>query len=214
MPPARRHTIPLNGIYTILDPTAANGRPLTDVLRWACDGGGRLFQYRDKQATAMEVYRTGLALRELAGTLGACFIVNDRCDLALALDADGVHLGQDDLPVPMARTLLGPDRLIGVSTHRPAQVTQATLEGADYLGYGPIFRTATKSDHEPVVGIEGLRQARGLTLLPLFAIGGIKLDAVASIKAVGADGVAVISAIVGAADVVKAVRGFVGRWSG
>jgi thiamine-phosphate pyrophosphorylase len=161
----------------------------------------------------LEAYRTGLALRDLAATLGCLFIVNDRCDLALAVEADGVHLGQDDVPLAVARRLMGPNRLIGISTHRPEQVTQATVEGADYLGYGPIFGTSTKSDHEPVVGVAGLHAIRGLTLLPVFAIGGITLETVDRIKAAGADGVAVISAVVGAPDVKQAAESFVRGWS-
>jgi thiamine-phosphate pyrophosphorylase len=162
----------------------------------------------------LEAHRTAAALRELTAELGGLFVVNDRCDLALAVDADGVHLGQGDLPIAVARRLLGPDRLIGVSTHRPEQVTQATLEGADYLGYGPIFGTATKPDHEPVVGVEGLLAVRRLTLLPIFAIGGITLDVVDRIKEAGADGVAVISAVTGAPDVAPAAASFVRCWSG
>ena len=161
----------------------------------------------------LDAYRQAQALRDLTADLGGIFIVNDRCDLALAVEADGVHLGQEDLPLEQARRLLGPRRLIGVSTHRPEQVTQATLDGADYLGYGPIFGTASKADHEPVVGIAGLKAVRGLTLLPIFAIGGIKPDAVEAIKAAGADGVAVISAVAGAPDVRDAAALFVRRWA-
>lgn len=214
MSTGRFHGIPLRGLYVLLDPVAAKGRPLVDVLQQACDGGARLFQYRDKQAAMREAYRTASTLRERAAALGCLFIVNDRCDLALAVEADGVHLGQEDLPIAIARQLLGPQRLIGASTHRPEQVTQATLEGADYLGYGPIFETATKSDHEPVVGVAGLQAMRGLTRLPVFAIGGMTLEAVDAVKAAGADGVAVISAVVGAADVKRAAEAFVRRWSG
>ncbi len=213
MPVVRAHGIPLHGLYTILDPGAAKGRALPDVLQQAYEGGARLFQYRDKQATMAGAYRTAVNLRERAASLGCLFIVNDRCDLALAVEADGVHLGQDDVPIAVARKLMGLKRLIGISTHRPEQVTRATLEGADYLGFGPIFGTASKADHEPVVGMEGLRAVRGLTVLPIFAIGGITLDAVESVKAAGADGVAVISAVVGAADVKQAAAAFVRRWS-
>ncbi len=213
MSAARPQSIPLRGLYTILDPTAAGGRSLLDVLRWAHEGGARLFQYRAKQASMFDAYRQAQALRDLTADLGGIFIVNDRCDLALAVEADGVHLGQEDLPLPLARQLLGPTRMIGVSTHRPEQVTQATLDGADYLGYGPMFGTATKRDHEPVVGVEGLQAVRGLTLLPIFAIGGIKPEAIDSIKAAGADGVAVISAVAGAPDVRDAAALFVRRWA-
>jgi thiamine-phosphate pyrophosphorylase len=128
------------------------------------------------------------------------FIVNDRCDLALALEADGVHLGQTDLPIRLARKVVGDQMCIGISTHNPEQVRMATEEGADYLGFGPIFSTGTKVNHDPVVGIEGMSDVRGLTTLPIFAIGGITPVAVPALRAAGANGVVVASAILDAVD--------------
>lgn len=159
-------------------------------------------------------YTQALALRQAATEVEACLIVNDRCDLALAVHADGVHLGQDDLPVADARRLLGPDRLIGLSTHNPQQVREAAELKPDYIGFGPIFSTATKADHDPVVGLEGLRVARTLTTLPMFAIGGITADRVDDIIAAGANGIAVISAILKAQDLEQAIRAFQHPWSG
>jgi thiamine-phosphate pyrophosphorylase len=198
----------LTGLYVILDKQAAGSRPLLDVLRAAADAGARLFQFRGKRSSAYDLFHEAVRLRDEAAARGVTLIVNDRCDLALAVEADGVHLGQRDLPLPMARTLLGAGKLIGVSTHSAEQVRRATSEGADYLGFGPIFGTATKSDHEPIVGVAGLREVRKLTALPLFAIGGISpANAAEAIKA-GADGLAVISAVVSAAEVAEAVRRF------
>jgi len=134
--------------------------------------------------------------------------VNDRCDLALAVDADGIHLGQGDLPLDLARRVMGPDKLIGISTHNPDQVREATTWKPDYLGFGPIFKPGSKQDHDPLVGIEGLRAIRKLTSLPVFAIGGIQIDQVGEVMNAGADGVAVISAILKAADIREAVRTF------
>ena len=199
---------PLKGLYVILDPLASGPKPLGELLREAADAGVRLFQYRNKTDSALTAYRQALSLRQMAADVQALFIVNDRCDLALAVEADGVHLGQDDLPLPLARSLMGPDRLIGISTHREADVQSATVEGADYLGFGPIFSTASKRDHEPMVGLEGLRRIRTLTRRPIFAIGGITADNVAAVVAAGADGVAVISALAQASDVAAAVRAF------
>lgn len=212
--PGRRsfRAIPLAGLYAILDPQACDRRPLVDYLREAAAAGCRLFQYRAKAESALAAYRQALALREAAAEAQALFIVNDRCDLALAVEADGVHLGQDDLPLDLARSLMGPDRLIGISTHREAQVVAATEGGADYLGFGPIYATRSKADHEPVVGSEGLRQARRLTPLPVFAIGGITLATVEAVKAAGADGVAVISVLAQAADLAETVRAFAPRF--
>lgn len=162
----------------------------------------------------MTAYREGLVLRRAAADARALFIVNDRCDLALAVEADGVHLGQDDLPLELARSILGPDKLIGISTHREAEVVAATAGGADYVGFGPIFPTGTKTDHEPVVGTAGLQQARALTRLPIFAIGGMTPANVEAVMAAGADGVAVISALARAADLTATVRAFMARFPG
>ena len=158
-----------------------------------------------------EAYPVALELRRAATASQATLIINDRVDLALAVEADGVHLGQTDLPVAHARRLLGPDRLIGLSTHSAEPVWQAATSGADYLGFGPIFRPLSKIDHEPVVGVEGLRAVRPLTALPLFAIGGIQSEAVGPIMAAGADGIAMISAIWQARDVAQAVRDLISR---
>ncbi|MDE3018400.1 MAG: thiamine phosphate synthase [Nitrospirota bacterium] len=192
----------------MLDPLASGRKPLGELLREAAAAGARLFQYRNKTDSALTAYRQALSLRQAAADAQALFIVNDRCDLALAVEADGVHLGQDDLPLPLARTLMGPDKLIGLSTHRESEVQSAAAEGADYLGFGPIFSTASKRDHEPVVGLEGLRLIRTLTRLPIFAIGGITLENVSSVVQAGADGVAVISALAQASDVAATVRAF------
>jgi thiamine-phosphate pyrophosphorylase len=183
-------------------------RPLLDVLREAAGHGVRLFQYRDKQATMKDAYLCARALRQAAAETDSLFIVNDRCDLALAVDADGVHLGQEDLPIAYARRLLGPGKIIGLSTHTQAQVQEAVGAQPDYIGFGPIFSTSTKTDHDPVVGLEGLRAARALTTLPLFAIGGITAESSPMIMAAGANGVAVISAILTAPDLGSAIRRF------
>ncbi len=201
----------LHGLYVILDPQASQGRPLGDLLVLAAAAGARLFQYRDKVSPPAEAYRQGLELRLAAADAGATFLVNDRCDLALAVEADGVHLGQEDLPLSYARAILGPDMIIGISTHNEVQVREATAGGADYLGFGPIFPTGTKPDHEAVVGVEGFRAIRPLTHLPVFAIGGITVERVRPLIEVGASGVAVVSAVAGAADVAGAVRTFMTR---
>lgn len=161
----------------------------------------------------LAAYRQAILLRQAAREAGARFLINDRCDLALAVDADGVHLGQQDLPIQTARAIMGVGKLIGISTHTDAQVSAAATAGADYLGFGPIFPPGSKRDHDPVVGIDGLRRIRRLTSLPVFAIGGITLDHVRSIVEAGANGVAVISAIARATDVTTATRGFVSQFS-
>ena len=201
----------LSGLYIILDPSVYPARSLVEVLRTAAEAGASLFQYRNKTASMKEAYTEALALRHAAAKAGVLFIVNDRCDLALALDADGVHLGQGDLPLNMARKMMGPDKLIGISTHNPDQVREAAAGKPDYLGFGPIFKPGSKQDHDSVVGVEGLRTIRSLTSLPVFAIGGIQIDQVGEVMRAGANGVAVISAILKAPDISHAVNAFLAQ---
>ncbi len=198
----------LSGLYVILDPSARPERPLSEVLKAAAEGGAKIFQYRNKSGSMKEAYAEAFPLRNLAANLGATFIVNDRCDLALAVDADGVHLGQEDLPFDLARTVMGPHKLIGLSTHNANQVKAADRLKPDYIGFGPIFTPGSKQDHDPVVGIEGLRTIRPLTSLPVFAIGGMQVDHVGEVMRAGANGIAVISAILKTPDISRAVKAF------
>jgi thiamine-phosphate pyrophosphorylase len=206
LPPSRKT---LQGLYIILDPSVVRRLSLVDALKEAAAGGATLFQYRDKMSPGRELYHAAEQLRQAARDVGATFIVNDRCDVALAAQADGVHLGQGDLPLSLARGLMSPDQLIGISTHTVDQVREATVGGADYVGFGPIFPTASKADHEPVVGVEGLRQARLLTPLPMFAIGGLTIASVEGLMQARADGIAVMSAIWAAPDIATAVHVFI-----
>ena len=200
-----------SGLYLILDPSVCSAQSLAGVFRQAAGAGARFFQYRNKTASMKEAYAEALPLRKIAAELGVTFIVNDRCDLALAVEADGVHLGQTDLPYAYARKVMGPDKIIGLSTHNAEQVTEAEQLKPDYIGFGPIFKPASKQDHDPVVGIEGLRQIRALTSLPVFAIGGIQLAQVGNVMKAGADGIAVISAVLNAPDVTKAVKDLIAQ---
>lgn len=209
---ARPHS--LSSLYIILDPSVCPARPLVDVLTVAAEAGAPLFQYRNKTASMKEAYGEALALRQAAAKAGVLFIVNDRCDLALAVDADGVHLGQGDLPLDLARRVMGPDKLIGISTHNLDQVRDASAGKPDYLGFGPIFTPGSKQDHDPVVGLEGLRAMRRLTSLPVFAIGGIQIDQAGDVMRAGANGVAVVSAILKAPDISYAVNAFLAQMPG
>jgi thiamine-phosphate pyrophosphorylase len=211
MTAVRQGAIPLAGLYVILDPSVRPDRPLIEVLNAAAAGGARMFQYRSKTAPMKEAFAEAGMLRRRARDLDVLFLVNDRCDLALAIDADGVHLGQADLPYANARQLLGPQRCIGISTHTAAQVEEADRLKPDYIGFGPIFAPASKADHDPVVGVEGLRHIRPLTSLPVFAIGGIQASHVRTLLDAGANGIAVISAVCGAPDVAAAAMKFTGQ---
>ncbi len=165
----------------------------------ALAAGVRFFQYRNKSGTRREIYETSLQLVLLARGAGALLIVNDHADIALAVDADGVHLGQVDLPIGHARDLLGSGKLIGISTHSPEQAKVAESGGADYIGFGPLFWTSTK-DAGPVQGIEKIPVIKRTVSVPVFAIGGITLANVDKVICAGADGVAVISAVLSAPD--------------
>ncbi|MEE8126710.1 MAG: thiamine phosphate synthase [Nitrospirales bacterium] len=196
------------GLYLILDEGWASRCLLGEVLRQAGEMGVKLVQYRNKTGSMKQAYEKARTLRQIAAEWAMMFVVNDRCDLALAVEADGVHLGQTDLPLDLARRAVGNTMVIGVSTHNPEQVRVATETGVDYLGFGPIFSTGTKLHHDPVVGVEGMVQVRPLTPLPIFAIGGITPDSVQELRQAGANGVAVASGILGAMDRPKAFQQF------
>ena len=181
-------------LYAITDTELSNCSHVEIVERLLA-GGARLIQLRDKEASAKDMFEAAQACLQLTRAVGATLIINDRVDIAMAADADGVHLGQDDLTVAEARTLLGPDKIIGISTHSVAQVEAALVTSANYIAVGPIFATTTKANPDPVVGLALLRQARTLTSLPLVAIGGITLETAREVLAAGAHSVAVISAL-------------------
>ncbi|MFC4767322.1 thiamine phosphate synthase [Effusibacillus consociatus] len=191
-------------LYVITGKSFLKGRRLEDVIREAIDGGADCIQLREKDISSRELLEMGRLLRQITKEKAIPFIVNDRLDIALAVDADGIHLGQDDMPIEIARKLLGPDKIIGISTHGVEEAVAAELAGADYIGLGPIKATQTKLDTEPVIGIEGIREVRRHVSLPIVAIGGVKQEDAAEIVQAGANGVAVISAVIGADDVYQA----------
>lgn len=190
----------LSGLYLILDPSVAGTRSLSDLAKTALDAGVRLFQLRMKAPDTRMFHDMAAALCPLIRAGGGIFIVNDRCDVAAAVGADGVHLGQDDLPLAEARAILGSGKLIGISTHNLAQAVEAQAGGADYIGYGPVFPTATKENPDPVVGVAGVREVRAKVRIPIVAIGGITAKNAADVRAAGADGIAVVSAVLAASD--------------
>ena len=178
------------------------------VARELLSAGVRLIQFRDKRGSSRQLYETCVELKALLRDSGCSLVVNDRADVARAMDAEGVHLGQDDLPVEMARRVLGPDKWIGFSTHSIDQVVEADRTTADYLAFGPIFPTASKENPDPVVGLEGLRQARRATGKPLVAIGGVTLQNAREVLAAGADSLAVIGDLLNAPDLRGRAREF------
>ena len=197
-------------LYVILDRAAAAGRDLVWLLDAVLSGGCRLVQLRDKTTPLAELLPLAARLNERCRGAGALFVVNDRLDLALALGASGLHLGQDDLPAPEARRLLRPGMVLGVSTHDPGQIRQAVADGADYIAVGSIFPTGTKPGFQ-LVSPELIRNLRSEVPVPLIGIGGITEHNAGQVMAAGADGVAVISAVCAAADPAAATRSLLRR---
>ena len=194
-------------LYVVLDRAAARGRSLEDLLAAVIDGGCRMVQLRDKESPPGRILPVAERLLTRARRAGVTFIVNDRVDLAVGLGADGVHLGQDDLPARTARPLLRPGMILGISTHDVAQAHAARDAGADYVAVGAMFATTTKPDFQ-LVGPGLVRKLRPDIRVPLVGIGGITHDNVADVIRAGADGVAVISAVCGATDPTGATRRF------
>jgi thiamine-phosphate pyrophosphorylase len=197
-------------LYAIVDPLDTGRSPvaLADAL---LAGGARCLQLRWKPAPPRDLLEAARAIHRLARAAGAVFVVNDRPDIAVLAGADGVHLGQDDLPPAAARRVLGPGRVVGVSTHDPDQVRGAVAAGADYVAVGPIYATASKAGALPPRGIDLVRAARPLVPCALVAIGGIDATTAAGVIGAGADAVAMIGALVRTPDPAAAVRGVLAR---
>lgn len=187
-------------IYLVTDDGCLQGRALIDCVREALEGGVTLVQYRAKTASSAEMYNEALQLKALCDSFNVPLIINDRLDIAMAVGAAGVHLGQDDLPCAAARKLLGEDYIIGVSAHNPAEAKTALQSGADYLGCGAVFGTATKADVKKL-GTEGLTAICREKGLPVVGIGGVTADNYREVRAAGADGAAIVSGILAQPDI-------------
>jgi thiamine-phosphate pyrophosphorylase len=190
----------VRGFYFVSDSSLSHSGVIADV-RAAVDAGVAMVQYRDKRAETRQLYNEARLIKEICSVAGTRLIINDRIDIALAVDADGVHIGQDDMPYEAARRLLGPSRMIGVTVHNVEEAVEAEKRGADYLGVSPIFATGTKIDAGAPCGTETLTAISRACRLPLAAIGGIDLDNVDEVIAAGADMVCAISAVVNRSDV-------------
>lgn len=197
-------------LYVITDTTLARGLPHEEIARRAIEGGADVVQLRDKTCSPRELVAAGRRVREVTRRTGTLFIVNDRLDAALACGADGVHLGQDDMQVRTARALAPENFLIGVSVGSPEEARQAVTDGADYLAASPVFPTEQKSA-DRFCGVPGICRIREAVDVPLIAIGGIGMQNVCDVLKAGADGVAVISAVVGQPDISSAARALKNR---
>jgi thiamine-phosphate pyrophosphorylase len=203
---------PIPPLYPILDAAflpadESRGKILAGLVAGLAKAGVGILQYRNKQGSDADILLDAEVMRAAAPD-SLMLMLNDYVDLVAEVGFRGVHLGQTDIPPREARALLGPDTLIGISTHNEAQLQAAAPEPVDYVAIGPVFATASKKNPDPVVGVEGVRRARQLTDKPLVAIGGITLANVAEVWAAGADSVAVISGIFGAVDPLRAAAEF------
>lgn len=196
------------GLYVITGEKLHPGYALLDIMRAALAGGATAIQLRDKEASKRELLAKGEQLQRLAEEFRVPFIMNDHLDVALAIDADGVHFGQGDFPLVEARRLLGSNKIIGISTHTLEEARTAEKEGADYIGVGPVFGTKTKEDIEKPLGVDGVKAICDQISIPTVAIGGIKRDNVQAVKETGVNGVAVISEIVTSMDVTATSKAF------
>lgn len=195
------------GIYALTAEELSNGRDNIEIVAALLEAGVKFLQYREKDKAASEMFQECVLIRAMTRKAGATFIVNDRIDLALAVKADGVHIGQTDLPPEAVRQLIGDDMILGLSTHDKAQLAAAENCGVvDYVGVGPVFATKTKKDVSAAVGLDYVRYAAEYSKLPFVAIGGIKEHNLAEVVAAGAKTVAIVSDIVGAADIQSKVK--------
>ena len=188
------------------DTETANVKTLDSKILEAVESGVSLVQLRAKELGTRDFFNLAVKMSKALIPYQVPFIINDRIDIAMACGADGVHLGQKDLPLVHARKLMGPDKLIGITANTIKQAQAAEQGGADYLGVGPIYFTDSKKDLNPVLGINGLKHISKKVQIPILAVGGIKPANVPDVIAAGADGIAVISAILGAQDITKATQ--------
>ncbi len=193
-------------LHVLTDGGLSRGRGMLVIAREALAGGATVIQLRDKTSSTRRLVEQGMALRRLTREHGALLIVNDRIDVALAVDADGAHVGQDDMPAELARRLLGPHRILGLSAGNEQEVEAAIAVEPDYLSIGPVNATSTKPDAGPPLGLRLLKETAARRAPPLIAIGGMTADNAGDAIRGGAVGVAVVSAVVGAEDVAAAAR--------
>jgi thiamine-phosphate pyrophosphorylase len=187
-------------LYLVTDRGLARGRSTFDIVKAAVSGGVTCVQLREKDCSTLEFIEQALAIKNFLEEREVPLIINDRLDVALAVAADGVHLGQSDMPLETARKIAGPSMLIGISAESVQDAVEAEKGGADYLGVSPIYATPTKTDTVPPLGLEGLRKIRKRVEIPLVGIGGLNTSNAAEVIRNGADGIAVVSAIVAAED--------------
>ncbi|MBX5082803.1 thiamine phosphate synthase [Rhizobium lentis] len=193
-------------LYLVLDPDLCAGIGMVETARLAVAGGATMVQLRDKQAGTARMIETGRALKETLNGTGALLIVNDDAEAAIAIGADGLHIGQEDMDARTARGMIGPEMILGLSVETAPLAAAVDPDLVDYTGVGPVFATPTKADHKQPIGFDGLARLVKASPVPSVAIGGLKADHVAEVFAAGARGLAVVSAIAGTPDPEAATR--------
>jgi thiamine-phosphate pyrophosphorylase len=179
-------------LYLITDRSFLNGRNLKDCVEAAIQGGVTLVQVREKDASTREFYKIAKEVKEITSKYNVPLLINDRIDIALAIEAEGVHLGQSDMPIGLARKILGEDKIIGISANSLDEALEAQKDGADYLGLGPVFYTGTKKDIDEPIGIHGLKEITQSIRIPSVAIGGINKENAKSVLETGVNGISLI----------------------
>lgn len=196
-------------LYLITDRHQTGSLRLLDVVEDALKGGVRGVQLREKDLSSRELYELAYDMRKLTSRYGAKLLINDRVDIALAVDADGVHLGLNSMPIHRARKLLGASRTIGLSCHNQVNAIMAQEKGADFITFGPVYYTASKANYGKPVGVEKLEVVAHLLEIPVFALGGIKQENIHEVTAAGAAGIALVSAIIASDDPLKAAKSMI-----
>lgn len=192
-------------LYVVTDRDILKGRDLCESIEESIKGGATVVQLREKDISSLDFYKIAMEVKEVTSKYNVPLIINDRLDIALACDADGLHIGQGDLPLEITRKLLGQDKIIGVSVRTVEEGLKAEENGADYLGVGAIYPTGSKDD-ATLIGIERLKQIKENVNLPIVAIGGISKNNCGEVITAGADGIAIISAVFGEEDILKASK--------
>lgn len=199
-------------LYLVTDRKLVGSKDFLTSVKRALEGGVTLIQLREKDAGSKEFYELGLQVKKIAAEFGVPLIINDRVDLALVLDADGVHIGQNDLPIEHVRRMIGKDKLLGYSVANQEEAVYGEAMGADYLGAGPVFPTGSKKDASEPIGLEGLKTIKQCVNIPVVGIGGIGTANLSQLKSAGINGISVISAILSEEDPYCAARELKNLW--
>lgn len=201
-------------VYLITDRGILGGRNLFKAVEDAITGGVSLIQLREKDISSRDFYDIALKMKRLVNSYNVPLIINDRLDIALAVEADGLHIGQEDLPLGVARKILGPDKIIGYSVSNLEEALFGEKHGADYLGAGPAYATGSKADAGAPIGLNNIKMIKESVSIPVVAIGGVSIANILEVKNTGVDGVSVISAILGDKEIMEAAKNLASSWKG